>query len=153
MNVEAVPGRSRAERRRETTQRLNAEANVWVSTAGPDGTPHLVPLSLAWDGTRLLVATPTNTPTVRNAAATGRARAALESTSDVVVIDAEAEVVPLSDADADTVATYVQGVGWDPRREGGQWSLVVLTPRRIQAWNGPSEIDGRTIMRDDVWLD
>lgn len=148
-----MSGRSRAERRREATQRLEAEANVWVSTAAPDGTPHLVPLSLAWDGARLLVATPTSTPTVRNAAATGRARAALESTGDVVIVDAEAEVVALSDAGADIVATYVQRVGWDPRHEGGEWSLVVLTPRRVQAWSTPAEIDGRTIMRDGVWLD
>lgn len=126
---------------------------MWVATAAPDGTPHLVPLSLTWDGVRVVVATPTSTPTVRNVAATGRARAALENTGDVVIVDAEAEVVALADAGADIVEAYVQRAGWDPRSERGEWSLVVLTPRRIQAWSSTGEIDGRTIMRDGIWME
>jgi hypothetical protein len=50
---------------------LNTEANVWVSTSSPTGTPHLVPLSLAWHENRILVATPTSTLTPRKVIATG----------------------------------------------------------------------------------
>src|SRR5262245_59614494 len=56
--VRFMPGRTRAERRADALRRLETDENVWVSTAGVDGSPHLVPLSLAWDGSRILVATP-----------------------------------------------------------------------------------------------
>ncbi|MGI9644893.1 MAG: pyridoxamine 5'-phosphate oxidase family protein, partial [Ilumatobacteraceae bacterium] len=52
----------------DSIRRLETDADVWIATSGPDGTPHLVPLSLAWDGERILVATPADTATARNAA-------------------------------------------------------------------------------------
>jgi len=109
---------------------------VWVSTASPTGTPHLVPLSLAWHENRILVATPTSTPTARNVAATGKARAALDSSDDVVLVTADRGVLD----------EFVKRVGWNPADQAGEWSLLVLTPRVIQAWHGSGEIDGRTIM-------
>jgi hypothetical protein len=47
----------------------------------------------------------------------------------------------------------VDRVGWDPRREPGDWSLLVLDVRRAHAWNSPSEIEGRTIVHGGRWLD
>ncbi len=99
------------------------------------------------------MATPTNTPTARNAAATGRARAALDSSSDVVIIDGNVEVIAISQADQGTVDAYVTRVGWDPRKESGDWALLVLSPVRIQSWQGIGETDNRTIMRDGLWTD
>jgi len=145
--------RTTAERIAETRQRLNNDENVWIATASLGGVPHLVPLSLTWDGEAILVATRTNTPTVRNALASGRARATLDSAADVVLLDTDAAVSPFTHAGADQAAAYVARVGWDPRNQDGEWSLLRLTPRRVQAWNSVSETDGRTIMRDGAWID
>jgi len=133
--------------------RLESDPNVWIATGGPDGVPHLVPLSLAWSGEQILVATPTDSVTVRNASATGAVRAALDSADDVVIVDATAEAIALGDADPDTMRAFVDRVGWDPGAESGEWSLVVLSPTRIQAWRNVGEIEGRTVMRDGNWID
>jgi Pyridoxamine 5'-phosphate oxidase len=129
------------------------DADVWIATASDEGIPHLVPLSLAWIDDRIVVATPSDTATARNAAATGRARAVLASTDDVVILDCDAEVLALDGADPSTMERYAARVGWDPRQESGDWAVLVLSIRRAQAWNSPAEIDGRTIVRDGRWLD
>jgi hypothetical protein len=61
--------RSRAQRR-DTEHRLTHDIDVWVASALADSAPYLVPLSFDWDGEALLVATPTDSPTGRNPAAT-----------------------------------------------------------------------------------
>ena len=143
--------RSVSQRRSDVLRRLEADANVWIATASSDGLPHLVPLSLAWDGERVLVATPADTPTARNAATTGRLRASLDSADDVVIIDADAEVVDFATAPADLVECYVGRVGWNPADEPGDWALLIASPRTIRAWNSVGEITGRTIMRNGEW--
>ena len=145
--------RSTSQRRTDALRRLEHDANVWIATSSADGRPHLVPLSLAWDGRRVLVATPSDTPTVRNAAATGVLKAALHSADDVVLIDAEVEVVDFSHADAETVDRYVERVGWNPADEPGAWSLLIARPTTMRAWNSVGEISGRTIMRNGEWKD
>jgi hypothetical protein len=144
--------RTRIERIGDVLERLATEPNVWVATASPDGVPHLVPLSLAWIDERVVVSTPAATPTARNAAATGRARLSLDSADDVAIIDAAVTVVDLDAADPELVAVYAGRVGWDPRHEAGAWSLLTLTPLRVQAWSGVDEISGRTLMRNGEWL-
>lgn len=143
--------RTAGERIEDVLRRLAVDDNVWVATASMDGVPHLVPLSLAWDGEVILVATPTDSVTVRNAVASGRVRATLDSAADVVIFDTEATVTSLEEAGADEMSVYVSRVGWDPRDQQGDWSLLELTPTRVQAWNSVGEIDGRTIMRDGAW--
>ena len=146
-----MPSRSSQQRQTDAVGRLASDPNVWIATASPLGIPHLVPLSLAWIDDRIVVSTPTDTPTVRNAVATGRVRAALDSAADVVVIDCEVREISLAEADAELLATYVARVGWDPRQEPGEWSLLLLTPMRVQAWNGVPEIEQRTIMKRGIW--
>ena len=46
--------RSRAERRRDTEQRLAQDVDLWVASASKDGAPYLVPLSFDWDGEAIL---------------------------------------------------------------------------------------------------
>ena len=75
--------RSRAERRRDTEHRLANDIDLWLASASADGAPYLVPLSFDWDGEALLVATPTDSPTGRNLAATRTVRLALGHTRDV----------------------------------------------------------------------
>lgn len=145
--------RTRAERAAQARSRLKSDANVWVATASVQGVPHLVPLSLAWIDDQIVVATSANTATVRNIAETGRARVSLDSADDVVIIDTDARSVSFADAEPSLVEGYVERVGWNPGNESGEWVLLLLTPTRGHAWIGPAEIDGRTFIRDGVWLD
>lgn len=145
--------RPSSERASQARKRLETEANVWIASASADGVPHLVPLSLAWIDDLIVVATPSDTPTARNIAANGHARAALDSADDVVLFDTDAQAFEFTDAEATLVDRYIERVGWDPRDNPGTWSLLVLMPRRGHAWNGPAEITGRTIVRDETWTD
>ncbi len=112
-----------------------------------------MPLSLAWDGTRLLVATPTSTRTAQNAIATGAVKASLDSANDVVLIDGTVEVVDFTSADPELVETFVERVGWNPADQPGDWSLLIVSRRTIRAWDSVGEITGRTIMRDGNWIE
>ena len=69
--------RSRAQRRRDSEHRLTHDKDVWVASAWADGAPYLVPLSFDWDGEALLMATPRDSPTGRNLAATRAVRLGL----------------------------------------------------------------------------
>jgi hypothetical protein len=85
--------RSRTQRRGDTEHRLTHDIDVWVASASADGAPYLVPLSFDWDGEALLVATPTDSPTGRNLAATRAVRLGLGHTRDVSMIEGEVEVL------------------------------------------------------------
>jgi len=142
--------RTAAERRADTLARLNGDADVWVATASA-GRPHLVPLSLAWDGARLIVATPAASPTARNAAASGDIRLALGTSRDVTIIEAAADVVPCADAPGPVALCYATRTGWDPRREHVPHAYLIAAPRTVRAWNSLAELADRTIMRDGRW--
>lgn len=143
--------RSTSERIQQARKRLGDESSIWVATGSADGVPHMVPVSLAWDGTQILVVTRTDTATVRNVASSGRARLALESTEDVVICDAQVTVTPVSEVDETEIDTYIEQAGWDPRSAGGTWSMLLCVPVRIQAWNSVKETRDRTIMSDGQW--
>jgi hypothetical protein len=147
-----MANRSTETRIADTIRRLESEPDVWIATASADGVPHLIPLSLAWDGSRILLATPPDSPTARNIAATEWARASLADTDDVVIVVASAAATPFEQTPGDVVEFFVEAAGWDPRREDGQWSLLTLTPETIHAWHGEPELLGRTIMRHGEWV-
>ncbi|HEY2578840.1 MAG TPA: pyridoxamine 5'-phosphate oxidase family protein [Streptosporangiaceae bacterium] len=142
--------RDAGERKADTIARLEADADVWVATA-ISGQPHLVPLSLAWDGSRVILATPANSPTARNAAASGDVRLALGTSRDVTIIEAAAGVVPCADAPEPVAQCYAARTGWDPRHEDAPHVYLIATPRTMRAWRTLAEITGRTIMRDGQW--
>jgi nitroimidazol reductase NimA-like FMN-containing flavoprotein (pyridoxamine 5'-phosphate oxidase superfamily) len=73
--------RSRAQRRHDTEHRLTHDIDVWVASASAGGAPYLVPPSFDWEGEALLVATPTDSPTGRNLAATRAVRLGLGHTA------------------------------------------------------------------------
>jgi general stress protein 26 len=149
------PGpRSAAERRADALAHLSAEhADVWVATAAPDGRAHLVPLSLAWDGTRVLLAVEGTSLTARNLAATPRARLSLGTTRDVVMVDATLdETVGLGAADDALAEAYATQTDWDPRHSGPGYVYLALRPERVQVWREQDEIEGRTVMRDGRWI-
>jgi hypothetical protein len=149
--VSAGP-RSRAQRRRDTEQRLTRDVDVWVASASPDGAPYLVPLSFDWDGEVLLVATPADSPTGRNLAATRTVRLGLGGTRDVSVIDGEVEVVEIDALPRDRGDRFAARTGFDPRELATPYRWFRISPQRIQAWREVNELPGRELMRDGRWL-
>jgi hypothetical protein len=123
---------------------------VWVATAS-NSQPHLIPLSLAWDGAHVIMATPLASPTARNGAASGHVRLALGPSRDVTIIDATAEVVPCADAPDSIADCYATRTGWDPRLDNEPHVYLIATPRVMRAWNSVAELSGRTIMRGGQW--
>jgi hypothetical protein len=144
--------RSRSQRQADTRARLEGDADIWVASA-QDGRPHLVPLSFAWDGIRIILATPSASPTARNAASSGSLRLGLGPTRDVTMFEAATEVVSCSSADESLAECFLRRVGWDPREETVEHSFLLATPSTARAWRTVPELDGRTIMRDGQWLD
>jgi hypothetical protein len=144
--------RSRARRRRDAEQRLADDVDVWVATASTDGAPYLVPLSFDWDGDALLVATPGDSPTGRNLAATRTARLALGHTRDVVMIECAAEVLDIDALPPEHGDRFAARTGFDPRGPATAFRWFRLSPRRVQAWREVNEMPDRELMRDGRWL-
>src|SRR5215471_17813453 len=130
--------RAAEQRRADTLARLEAGADVWVATADA-GRPHLVPLSLAWDGTYVILATPAASPTARNAAASGEVRLALGTSRDVTIIEAAVSVMPCTDAPEPVAVCYATRTGWDPRQEDVLHAYLIAIPRAVRAWNSLAE--------------
>lgn len=125
--------------------------DVWVATAAAADSPHLVPLSLAWVDDRVVIAIESSSATARNLTGSARARLAVGPTRDVVMIDAVLERTVEVAADDELAAAYAERADWDPRSTPG-YRFFVLRPDRVQAWREANEIEGRTLMRDGVWL-
>jgi nitroimidazol reductase NimA-like FMN-containing flavoprotein (pyridoxamine 5'-phosphate oxidase superfamily) len=149
--VSADP-RSRAQRRRDTEHRLIHDIDVWVASASADGAPYLVPLSFDWDDETLLVATPMDSPTGRNLAATRRVRLALGHTRDVSMIEGEVEGLEIDALPQHQRDRFAERTGFDPRAEATAYRWFRITPRRIQAWREANELPDRELMRDGRWL-
>ena len=144
--------RSRAQRRRDTEQRLTHDIDVWVASASADGAPYLVPLSFDWDGDALLLATPTDSPTGRNLAATRAARLGLGHTRDVSMIEGAVEVLEIDVLPQERGDRFVAHTGFDPRALATPYRWFRISPRRIQAWREVNEMPDRELMRDGGWL-
>jgi len=93
-----------------------------VASASADGAPYLVPLSFDWDGEALLMATPTDSPTGRNLAATRVVRPGLGHPRDVSMIEGEVEVLEIDALPRERGDRFVARTGFDPR--------VLATPYR-----------------------
>jgi Pyridoxamine 5'-phosphate oxidase len=144
--------RSRADRRRDTEYRLTHDVDVWVASASPEGGPYLVPLSFDWDGDALLLATPTDSPTGRNLAATRVVRLGLGSTRDVSMIEGEVEVLEIDMLARELGDRFAARTGFDPRTLVTPYRWFRIRPRRVQAWREVNELPDRELMRDGRWL-
>ena len=144
--------RSRSERRRDTEHRLIHDIDVWVASASADGAPYLVPLSFDWDGEALLIATPADSPTGRNLAATRFVRLGLGHTRDVSMIEGEVEVLEIDALPEQAGDRFAARAGFDPRAEAAPYRWFRISPRRIQAWREANELRHRELMRDGRWL-
>src|SRR6266480_3975617 len=100
----------------------------------PGGAPYLVPLSFDRDGEALLVATPTDSPTGRNLAATRTVRLGPGHTRDVSMIDGEVEVLEIDALPQQRGDRFTARTGFDPRALTTPYRWFRISPRRIQAW-------------------
>jgi hypothetical protein len=144
--------RSRAQRRVDTEHRLSHDTDLWVASASADGAPYLVPLSFDWDGRTLLMATPADSPTGRNLAATGTVRLGLGPTRDVNMIDGQVEVLKIDALPREQGDRFAERTGFDPRAERATYHWFLVRPVRIHAWRESDELSGRELMRDGSWL-
>ncbi len=149
--MSAAP-RSGAQRRRDTEHRLTHDIDVWVASASADGAPYLVPLSFEWDGEELLVATPADSPTGRNLAASRAVRLGLGHTRDVSMIEGDVEVLEIGALPQERGDRFAARTGFDPRAQAAPYRWFRISPRRIQAWREANELPGRELMRDGRWL-
>lgn len=148
----SAPGpRSTTERRRDVLALLASRLlDGWVASGDGAGA-HLVPLSVAWVGERLVLCLRPDSPTASNIRDRGRARIGMGPTRDVVMVDAELEEEhDPPDAPAAVVEGFAAQADWDPRDETG-YRFMVLRPVRIQAWRDSAEIPGRTVMLRGAW--
>jgi hypothetical protein len=144
--------RTRMQRRRDTEHRLAHDIDVWVASAAADGAPHLVPLSFDWDGEALLVATPTDSPTGRNLAATRAVRLGLGDTRDVTMIDGDVEVLEIDALSQERGDLFAARAGFDPRALTTPYRWFRIVPHRIKAWREVDELADRKLMADGRWL-
>lgn len=148
-----APARSTEQRTQETLHRLSHDVDAWVATADPaGGVPYLIPLSFWWDGSTVLVATPSASVTGRNLLATGRVRLGIGPTRDVVLIEGTVEAISEAEIPTDIGDAFARATGFDPRVSSLTYHYFRITPQRVQAWREENELRGREIMRDGRWL-
>ncbi|MFF9276740.1 pyridoxamine 5'-phosphate oxidase family protein [Streptomyces griseosporeus] len=144
--------RDPGQRKRDVLGRLEREEDIWVASAGSDGTPWLVPLWFLWDGTDVWLVTRTTRPTGRNLRDGRRARLAFGHTRDVVLIDGEVETFARDSVPAAAAAAFTAKYGWDPSSDSPSYAWFRVRPRTVQALRGEYEMPGRHVMRDGAWL-
>ena len=123
-------------------RRLTDETIGWLTTVGPDGTPHPSPIWFLWDGETALIYSQPNTPKLRHIAANPQASLNLDGNGrggDIVILTGEAridEAAPASDALPAYQAKYAQGIrqlGVTAERFGQADSVGIrVTPQRLR---------------------
>lgn len=146
------PPRSRARRKRDVLARLRDDVDLWVASADTTGGAYLVPLSFVWDGSTLTVSTPRASRTAVNLVRAGRARVALGTTRDVVIVEGDVEAIPIG-TDIGLEDAHANATGFDPRTLAEEYVYLRITPHSIQAWREANELADRQLMRGGVWLD
>ncbi|MYS85611.1 pyridoxamine 5'-phosphate oxidase family protein [Embleya scabrispora] len=147
------PPRTAEQRKQDTLDRLEHDVDAWVATAdAKTGTPYLVPLSFLWDGSTLLIATASASPTARNLLAGGTLRLGIGPTRDVVMIEATAEPLTTTEIPGDAADDFAATTGFDPRTLTTSYHYFRIRPNLVQAWREANEIEGREVLRDGTWL-
>jgi hypothetical protein len=146
------PPRQPSQRKKDTLNRLEHDIDAWVATADAEGTPYLVPLSFLWDGSTLLIATPSTSPTSRNLQATGRVRVGIGPTRDVVLIEGTVHVLALKEISDEVGGAFAAKTGFDPRKLTTSYLYFRIHARRLQAWREDNELEDRELMRGGRWI-
>jgi hypothetical protein len=144
--------RTVAKRKADVLAALEAQGDMWLSSADSAGRPHLIAVSAWWDGTDVVVATRSSTRTAANLVSGGIAKLGAGSPADVVMIDARLIETTLAENAPEVAVGFSSAVGWDPRDEGAGWAFFRLRPTRIQAYRGYEELEGRDVMRNSRWM-
>ena len=135
-------------RKQDTLDRLAKDVDAWVSTASPDGTPYLMPLSFLWSDGTLLLSTARTNPTGRNLLANPVVQLTVGEVRDVIHMAGTVEVVEPTDAEGEAFAAKA---GFDPRPLPN-YPFFRVTPTRIQAWREVNELKDRVLMDNGVWV-
>lgn len=145
--------RTCAERRRHAEDVFRREhGQVWIATAR-ESTPHLIPMSYAAIGSRILLCTGTTSPTGRNLLSNPQIKAAFGTTDNVVLVTAHVGgAYPVADAPIEVQRQFSGQADWDPLTVAGEFTFFVLDPVRIDVWGPQSENAGREVMRDGQWV-
>ena len=98
------------------------------------------------------MATPTDSPTGRNLAATRAVRLGLGHTRDVSMIEGVVEVLEIDALPQERGDRFVARTGFDPRALATPYRWFCISPRHIQAWREVNELPDRELMRDGRWL-
>jgi hypothetical protein len=147
------PTRTPKQRKQDALSRLEHDTDAWVATAdGGSGTPYLVPLSFLWDGTTLLVATPSTSPTSRNLQATGRVRLGIGPTRDLVFIEGTVDALAATEIPDEVGEAFAAKTGFDPRQLTSSYLYFRIHPQRLQAWREANELKDRELMRGGHWI-
>jgi hypothetical protein len=147
------PPRTPQQRKQDALHRLERDTDAWVATADPaSGTPYLVPLSFLWDGSTLLVATPSSSPTSRNLQATGKVRLGIGPTRDLVLIEGTVHALAATEIPDEVGDAFAAKTGFDPRQLRSTYLYFRIHPQRLQAWREANELQGRELMRGRHWL-
>jgi hypothetical protein len=99
-----------------------------------------VPLSFGWDDEALLVATPTDSPTGRNLAATRAVRLGLGHTRDVSMIDGEVEIFEIDALPQERGDRFAARAGFDARAPAPPYRWFRISPRRGRSSRPPPSI-------------
>src|SRR5256885_16266894 len=78
-------------RKADVLAALERQGDMWLSTADPDGRPHLIPVSAWWDGTHLVIATTGASRTAQNMNTNRTVRVASGSPSDAIMSAADVD--------------------------------------------------------------
>ncbi|GAA1608274.1 hypothetical protein GCM10009804_75140 [Kribbella hippodromi] len=143
-----APPRPLLVRKQDTLHRLEQDVDAWVSTAAPDGTPYLMPLSFLWSAGSLLLSTARTNPTGRNLLANPVLQLTLGEVRDVIHVAGTAAVVEPTEGEGEAFAAKA---GFDPRPLAN-YPFFRVTPTRIMAWREVNELKDRVLMDNGDWL-
>lgn len=144
--------RTPRQRMQDALNRLEHDVDAWIATANMEsGTPYLVPLSFLWDGSALLISTPSASPTSRNLAAMGKVRIGIGPTRDLVLIEGTARSLNANELTDEIGDAFAVKTGFDPRQLSTPYTYFRIQPRRIQAWREVNELKDRELMSDGEW--
>jgi len=147
------PARTPKQRKQDALNRLEHDIDAWVATADEgSGIPYLVPLSFLWDGSTLLIATQSSSPTSRNLQATGQVRLGIGPTRDLVLIEGTVHALAATEIPDEVGDAFAAKTGFDPRQLTTSYLYFRVHPQRLQAWREVNELEDRELMRGGHWV-
>jgi nitroimidazol reductase NimA-like FMN-containing flavoprotein (pyridoxamine 5'-phosphate oxidase superfamily) len=152
MTDEVAPPRDLRQRWADTQRLLADEVDCWVATAGPGGSPWMIPLSFLWHDGELVLATAGSSPTGRNWAAGAPVRIGLGQVRDVVLVEGTVRLVPASEVDAAVGDAFATKTGFDPRALRTPYVYAFVRPTTLQAWREENELADRDLVEDGAWI-